>query len=122
MLVSNGTEILQTLQKLFGRNHKKCYGPSCLKLTMLLVDELINFQSYCTPKTMPFLLKKKCKELLQCKSSPEFWKYIRKRDFVCTKRLNEYLTKDFVKLRMLLLLYCCFTSMVNSYGHVGTVR
>ena len=26
------------------------------------------------------------------------------------------------KLKLLLLLYCCFTSMVNIKGHVGTVQ
>ena len=49
-----------------------------------------------------FFFAEKCEELLHCKSSSDFSaKNINALDFMYTRRLNESLTNDLVKLTML---------------------
>ena len=65
---------------------------------MLLVNEILHFQMYCTQKHCHLLLKK-CEEL---KAPHNFSaKNITAIDFVSTVRLNKPLTNDFVKLMIL---------------------
>ena len=46
-------------------------GPSCSKLTMLLVSEMLTFQTYCKQKHNHFS-PKKCEKLSHCKTSSHF--------------------------------------------------
>ena len=47
-------------------------GPTCSKLTMLLVNETLKFQTLISQIFQYFLLKK-CEKLLQCKSFSHFF-------------------------------------------------
>ena len=69
-------------------------GPSCSKLTMLLVSETLTFQTYCKQKHNHFF-PQKCEKLSHCKTSSHFFskkKIISTLDFMCTGKLSEYWT------------------------------
>ena len=76
-------------------------GPSCSKLTMSLVNDLLKFTLNDTQICWNFLLKK-CKQLLQCKSYSHFFsKYIIILYIESAKTVNEMTLNKLVKLTML---------------------
>ena len=74
--------------------------PHCSKLTTSLVKETLNFKRIIRKNTIIFA--EKCEELLQCKSSLQFFsKNIVAINFMSTGRDNRSSTNDLIKLTML---------------------
>ena len=72
-------------------------GSKCSNLVMSLVYKMLHFQTYCI-KNISVILQKKHEK---CKNFTYFFQQITKTlDFMCVRRLKEFLTDNFIKLMM----------------------